>query len=79
MKKKIIGIITCFFLVMPLIVSSTGNDNERQPDWIEDFDSYSNGQVLDGTPDDGGWKGWENNSHMVQLLQIPCLIVHHIQ
>jgi hypothetical protein len=29
--------------------------------WSEDFDSYANGQMLDGTADDGGWKGWDNN------------------
>jgi hypothetical protein len=26
--------------------------------WSDNFDSYTNGQMLDGTPDDGGWKGW---------------------
>ena len=62
MKKKIIVGVLCFSLLIPLIASSTGNENERQSDWIENFDSYSNGQILDGTPDDGGWKGWENNS-----------------
>ena len=30
--------------------------------WSEDFDAYANGQVLDGTADDGGWKGWDNSS-----------------
>ena len=29
-------------------------------DWSDNFDSYTNGQYLDGTPDDGGWKGWDN-------------------
>jgi len=29
--------------------------------WTENFDSYSLGQFLDGTPDDGGWKGWDND------------------
>jgi phage baseplate assembly protein gpV len=28
--------------------------------WAENFDSYSNGQFLDGGSDDGGWKGWDN-------------------
>jgi len=28
--------------------------------WGDNFDSYTNGQLLDGTPDDGGWKGWDN-------------------
>lgn len=30
--------------------------------WSDDFDSYLNGQILDGTPDDGGWKGWDNGA-----------------
>lgn len=30
--------------------------------WSDNFDSYTNGQLLDGTSDDGGWKGWDNNS-----------------
>ena len=28
--------------------------------FFDNFDSYTNGQVLDGTLDDGGWKGWDN-------------------
>jgi hypothetical protein len=28
--------------------------------WSDDFDSYANGQLLDGTADDGGWKGWDD-------------------
>jgi len=30
--------------------------------WSDNFDSYTNGQVLDGTEDDGGWKGWDNSA-----------------
>ena len=30
--------------------------------WFDNFDSYANGQILDGTRDDGGWKGWDNDS-----------------
>jgi hypothetical protein len=26
--------------------------------WFDNFDSYLNGQLLDGTADDGGWEGW---------------------
>ena len=62
MKRRIVAAVLCFCLVTPLITSTTGNDNERPPDWSENFDTYSNGQILDGTPDDGGWKGWENNT-----------------
>ncbi|MBE3120971.1 MAG: PKD domain-containing protein [Thermoplasmata archaeon] len=29
--------------------------------WSDNFDSYINGQLLDGTGDDGGWIGWANN------------------
>jgi hypothetical protein len=30
-------------------------------DWSDDFESYTNGQFLDGGTDDGGWKGWDND------------------
>lgn len=29
--------------------------------WSDNFDSYTNGQLLDGTSDDGGWTGWNND------------------
>ena len=29
--------------------------------WSDNFDTYTNGQLLDGTSDDGGWRGWANN------------------
>ena len=29
--------------------------------WMDSFDSYTNGQFLDGGADDGGWKGWDDN------------------
>ena len=29
--------------------------------WSDDFSSYTLGQFLDGEPDDGDWKGWDNN------------------
>jgi len=28
------------------------------PNWYELFDTYTDGQFLDGTSDDGGWLGW---------------------
>jgi hypothetical protein len=28
--------------------------------WSDNFDNYTSGQLLDGTADDGGWKGWDN-------------------
>ena len=30
--------------------------------WSDNFDTYQNGQLLNGTSDDGGWKGWDNNT-----------------
>lgn len=30
-------------------------------DWDDDFDDYANDQFLDGDPEDGGWKGWDND------------------
>lgn len=30
-------------------------------DWSDNFDTYTLAQRLDGTADDGGWKGWDNN------------------
>jgi hypothetical protein len=32
-----------------------------QENWADDFDSYDLGQFLDGDPEDGGWKGWDND------------------
>lgn len=32
-----------------------------QPLWEDDFDNYTLGQFLDGDPEDGGWKGWDND------------------
>jgi hypothetical protein len=29
--------------------------------WEDDFDDYTLDQFLDGGPDDGGWKGWDND------------------
>lgn len=30
--------------------------------WTDGFEAYTDGQLLDGTPDDGGWKGWDNTA-----------------
>ena len=38
-----------------------GKSNElvgMAPNWYESFDTYTDGQFLDGTADDGGWEGW---------------------
>ena len=29
--------------------------------WEDDFDFYTEGQFLDGDPEDGGWRGWDGN------------------
>jgi hypothetical protein len=29
--------------------------------WADDFDSYTDGQFLDGDPTDGGWYGWDDD------------------
>ncbi len=31
-------------------------------DWSDNFDSYENGQFLDGDPEDEGWHGWDGVS-----------------
>ncbi len=61
MEKKcsktiaVIGVLFLFFgASATLAVSSTRA-------WADNFDTYTNGQLLDGTPDDGGWKGWDND------------------
>ena len=51
---------------LPSINAGTTNIKISEPVmldilWQDNFDSYTNGQFLDGTPDDGGWKGWDND------------------
>jgi hypothetical protein len=41
--------------------SNTVQMTGMQGNWIETFDSYGDGHFLDGTADDGGWKGWDND------------------
>jgi len=55
-KILVIGLITLF-----LGASATLGVSAKGP-WSDNFDSYTNGQLLDGTPDDGGWVGWANNA-----------------
>lgn len=55
--KRKIGVLGLFFVFLG--ASATLGANARF--WIENFDSYTNGQFLDGGADDGGWKGWDNN------------------
>ncbi len=54
-KRKIV-VIGAFFLLLG--ASATLGVSARA--WTDNFDSYTNGQFLDGGTDDGGWKGWDN-------------------
>ncbi len=54
-KRKIV-VIGAFFLLLG--ASATLGVSARA--WADNFDSYTNGQFLDGGSDDGGWKGWDN-------------------
>lgn len=55
-KILVIGVLFLF-----LGASATFCVSAKGP-WSDNFDSYLNGQLLDGTPDDGGWVGWANNA-----------------
>src|SRR5512136_711755 len=54
-KRKIV-VIGAFFLFLG--ASVTLGVSART--WADNFDSYTNGQFLDGGSDDGGWKGSDN-------------------
>jgi hypothetical protein len=47
-----------------VVCEQTENNNNSKdlvgmtPNWYELFDTYTDGQFLDGTSDDGGWEGW---------------------
>ena len=56
--KRTILVIGVLFLVFG--ASATLNVGAIGP-WSDNFDSYSDGQLLDGTPDDGGWECWAGN------------------
>ena len=66
LKTLVIGLFT--ILVISSITASASSQikqtNNIKPvsmrSWSDNFDSYLNDQFLDGTPDDGGWKGWDN-------------------
>ena len=75
MKAKIICIIVMMLLItttLPAIGKMNIEKSENlQSDpkcssigivWSDNFDSYTLGQFLDGTTDDGGWKGWNNET-----------------
>ena len=67
LKTLAIGLMS--LLVLSSITPSASNQIKTnniqtlsQEDWCDNFDSYENDQFLDGGPDDGGWRGWDNNS-----------------
>jgi len=50
-------------LTMPssaVITDKETNAVSTDPVWEDGFDDYTLGQFLDGTPDDGGWTGWDD-------------------
>ncbi|MGF3554938.1 MAG: hypothetical protein ACQXXF_06690 [Thermoplasmatota archaeon] len=73
MNKKTILKTLVIGLLMTLVISSITPSASTQikqitnikplsmRNWSDNFDSYENGQFLDGGPDDGGWKGWDND------------------
>ena len=97
-KLLVIGLLILFIgaAIIPCVSSETekilNSKKVIQPlgrSWSENFDSYSLAQFLDGTPDDGGWKGWDNdtsvgafvvdvytqsNPHSVEIIDIVDLV-----
>ena len=55
-RRKFVVIGVLFLLLGASAILAAG---ERA--WADNFDTYSNGQLLDGGSDDGGWKGWDND------------------
>lgn len=68
-KTKLLEGAIVFAIALALTMSSSAAVNEvtkpmaqtNAPVWSDNFDTYTLGQFLDGTPDDGGWKGWDND------------------
>ena len=62
-KTWLIGIVILFIgaSVIPSINAEvkTKEIAPTMADWSDNFDSYENGQYLDGDPEDGGWHGWD--------------------
>jgi hypothetical protein len=97
-KLLVIGLFVLFVgaAVIPGVSSQTGKINNYSKNmrpisrsWSENFDSYTLGQYLNGTSDDGGWKGWDNDSafgafvvdikaksgpHSVEIVEIVDLV-----
>jgi len=64
-KLLVIGVILlmCASALPHTMAHSTAPIVPKRADtiWSDNFDTYQKGQLLDGTSDDGGWKGWDNN------------------
>ena len=58
-KNSITKVLAIGVIVLFLGASATIGASERA--WADNFDGYTNGQLLDGTPDDGGWTGWADD------------------
>ena len=66
-KTIVMGLIILFFgasatLNLNAIENKDMNNPvSMPPNWYETFDVYEDGQVIDGTPDDGGWEAWDQD------------------
>ena len=67
-KTIVVGILAT--LLMASVLPAAGSIVKQKeleikpaffPSWSDNFDSYTDGQFLDGDPTDGGWKGWDND------------------
>ena len=71
MNKKLLSKISVIGLMILFVVSAFGASVSSLSikkdvlllgqSWSDNFDSYTLAQYLDGTPDDGEWKGWDND------------------
>jgi hypothetical protein len=67
MMKRLLGILVMTLLIATALPAVGTINNEIKNysslggDWSDNFDNYTLGQELDGDPEDGGWKGWDNN------------------
>jgi len=92
-KTWLIGIVILFVgaSVLPSINAEVKTKEivPTMADWSDNFDSYENGQYLDGDPEDGGWHGWDgvleagayvvddenlSTPHSVELMDVEDLV-----
>jgi len=65
-KLLVLGVILLLSAsVFPLASAQPRAPTPRQTTviWSDNFDSYANGTLLDGSAGAGGWKGWNNDSN----------------